>query len=115
MAEGGPDWPQIAALYDILYRMEPTPVIALNRAVALAETGDVPRALALVETLGPELSDYQPFHAARAALLARVGRIVDSRAAYDLAISLSASAKDAAFLVREREKLPVAGQPKKPA
>ncbi|MEY4984960.1 MAG: hypothetical protein RIR62_3226 [Pseudomonadota bacterium] len=106
MAEAGPDWPQIAALYDLLYRMEPTPVIALNRAVALAETGDAPRALAQVEALGPELAEYQPFHAARAALLARVGRIGDSRAAYDLAIRLAASAKDAAFLRRARENLP---------
>lgn len=106
MAEGGPDWPQIAGLYDALYRMEPTPVIALNRAVALAECGDPSRALGLVEALAAELSDYQPFHAARAALLARLGRIRDSRAAYDRAIRDAASAQDAAFLVRAREMLP---------
>ena len=106
MADGGPDWPQIAALYALLMRMEPTAVVALNHAVAVAESGEVPRALALVEPLGAELAGYQPFHAAQAALLARAGRIADSRAAYDRAIRLAASAKDAAFLVRARENLP---------
>lgn len=110
MAEGGPDWPQIAALYAVLWHMEPTAVIALNRAVALSESGDTPAALALVGPLETELAEYQPFHAVRAALLARVGRWDDSRVAYDRAIRLAATAQDAAFLVRAREKVPPAGQ-----
>ena len=109
MAEGGPDWPQIVGLYDVLLRMEPTPVIALNRAVALAETGEAGRALALVEGLAGPLADYQPYHAARAALLARVGRWSESRAAYDRALQ-GAGSEDAAFLIAAREKLPLAGQ-----
>lgn len=110
MAEGGPDWRQIAALYDVLLRLEPTAVVALNRAVALAECGDPAQALALVEALESELSDYQPFHAARAALLARLGRHADSRIAYDAAIRLAPSPTDAAFLVRAKENLPSEGQ-----
>jgi len=106
MAAPGPDWPQIAALYDVLYGMEPTPVIALNRAVARAETGDPAAALQEVEALGAVLNGYQPFHATRAALLARLGRWADSRAAYDRAIREAGSSEDAAFLTRARDALP---------
>lgn len=109
MAEGGPDWSQIAALYEVLMRMEPTPVVALNRAVALAETGEVVQALALLAPLAAELDGYQPYHAARAALLARVGRIADSRDSYDRALR-GATPQDAAFLIAAREKLPSDGQ-----
>lgn len=110
MTEGGADWPQIAALYDVLMRMEPTPVVALNRAVALAETGAATAALAVIEGLASALADYQPFHAARAALLARAGHGAEARAAYDRAIRDAPSAQDAAFLISAREKLPPAGQ-----
>lgn len=110
MAEGGADWPQIAALYDVLMRMEPTPVVALNRAVALAETGVIPAALALIDGLAADLADYQPFHAARAALLARAGQWAAAHAAFDRAIRDAPSAQDAAFLSMAREKLPPAGQ-----
>ncbi len=106
MADPAPDWPQIAALYARLHGLEPTPVIALNHAVALAEAGDLPRALAMIEPLEQPLQGYQPYQAARAALLARAGRIADSRAAYDRAITMAASPHDAAFLSKARAELP---------
>jgi RNA polymerase sigma factor (sigma-70 family) len=105
MAEDGPDWPQIAALYDVLWRLEPTPVIALNRAVALAESGALDAAIALLDGLAATLAEYQPYHAARAALLARVGHWAGADAAYDHAIRAAANPQDAAFLINAREKL----------
>lgn len=106
LATGGPDWPQIAALYDVLQRMEPTPVVALNRAVALAECGEGAAALRLVEALHGALSDYQPYHATRAALLARLGRTDESRNAYDRAIRGATTSQDATFLRNARDALP---------
>ena len=98
-----PDWPQILALYDGLFRYEPTPVIALNRAVALAETGPIALALEQLETLAAVLDSYQPFHAANAELLARLGRHTESFAAFNRAIELAASSADAAFLIKRRD------------
>ena len=98
----GPDWPQIALLYDSLYRMEPTPVVQLNRAVALAETGALGPALTILAQLGQSLDSYQPYHAARAEYLARSGDIAAARAAYDRAITLANSPADAAYLTRRR-------------
>lgn len=102
----GPDWPQIAALYGRLHAFEPTPVVTLNRAVAIAEAGDPARGLTLLEPLTPLLEDFQPFHAARAALLARLGQTDDSRAAYDRALALTIAPQDAAFLGKARAALP---------
>ena len=93
-----PDWPQIAALYARLHDVEPTPVVALNHAVALAEAGHPGPALARVESLAGALDDYQPFHAARADLLARTGRTSEARAAYAMAIQLATSDADRSFL-----------------
>jgi RNA polymerase sigma-70 factor (ECF subfamily) len=103
--DGGPDWPQIALLYDSLYRLEPTPVVQLNRAVALAETGLLPHALDLLGQLGAQLQDYQPFHAARAEYLARAGQIRQSHNAYDRALDLTTSVADATFLRQRRAAL----------
>jgi RNA polymerase sigma-70 factor (ECF subfamily) len=99
---GATDWTQIELLYDSLLRMEPSPVVALNRAVALAEAGHPDAALRAVEALSPQLADYQPFHAALADLLARLGRRDDSLKAYDRAIALSPTSADAAFLGKRR-------------
>ncbi len=98
MQDTGPDWPQIAALYARLYDFEPTPVIALNHAVALAESGHLAQALAQVDDLAPALDGYQPFHAARAALLARSGQVGAARLDFDRAIVLANSEADRAFL-----------------
>ena len=101
------DWPQIAALYDGLARYEPTPVIHLNRAVALAESGDLSAALDLLHSLAPALQDYQPYHAALAEYLMRADCLPAARAAYDRAIALAASSADAAYLLKRRAALPI--------
>ena len=98
----GSDWPQIALLYRGLMRHEPTPVVALNHAVALAEAQGAGAGLAAMEALATPLDDYQPFHAARADLLARTGRTEDALVAYDRAIALAASSADARFLGQRR-------------
>lgn len=100
MAEGGPDWPQIVALYVALWRHEPTAVVRLNTAVAIAEAGEVTKGLAVVEGLGEELADYQPWHAARAALLAQSGRKLDAVDAYARAVAMAPTPSEALFLQR---------------
>jgi RNA polymerase sigma factor (sigma-70 family) len=100
MADPGPDWPQIAALYGALLRYEPTPVIRLNAAVALAEAGDPVRGLAIVEDLGDTLADYQPWYAAHAALLAQTGARDKAATAYREAIALAPTRAEALFLGR---------------
>ena len=102
-----PDWPQIAALYGRLMMFEPTQVIALNLAVAIAESGSVAAALSQLAGLADALDGYQPFHAAHANLLARSGQIPESLAAYGRAIAMAASAADAAFLIKRRNLLMV--------
>jgi predicted RNA polymerase sigma factor len=92
------DWPQIAALYTRLHDFEPTPVVALNQAVALAESGHLPQALAQVEALAAQLDGYQPFHAARADLSARAGKTATAKLDYDRAIALATSPADRIFL-----------------
>jgi len=91
-----PDWPQLAALYGELARLTGSSVVELNRAVAIAEAGDVEAALALVERL--ELDSYHYLHAARADLLRRLDRIEDARAAYNRALTLVHSDAERRFL-----------------
>jgi RNA polymerase sigma factor (sigma-70 family) len=107
LRDTGPDWSQIAALYASLLAHEPTPVVMLNHAVALAETGALALALQVMAGLASALDDYQPFHAAQAEYLGRNGQWGESRAAYDRAIALSASSADAAYLANRRAALPV--------
>lgn len=99
-----PDWPQIAALYAALHSHEPTPVVRLNQAVALAESGALATALDRLAALAVPLADYQPYHAACAEYLARTGDTAAARAAYDRAIARATPA-DAAFLARRRDRL----------
>lgn len=103
-AEGATDWPQIAALYAGLARVEPTPVVRLNHAVALAEAGHFRAALAMLDAL-EGVEDYQPYHAARAMMLARLGDPA-APAAYDRAIALAPTEADARFLHEKRAGLP---------
>ena len=98
------DWPELAALYGELARVTGSPVAELNRAVAIAEAGDVESALALVETL--ELDRYHYLHATRAELLSRLDRLEDARAAYDRALELVHSDAERQFLERKRAELP---------
>ena len=90
------DWPQILVLYDHLLTLHPTPVVALNRAVAVAEVRGPAAALEAVQAL--ELQGYQPYHVVRAELLARLGRREDADAAYAQALELTANAAERAHL-----------------
>lgn len=97
------DWSQVVALYDQLVGLDPSPVIALNRAIAVAELDGPALALAAVDRLGPELTGYHPYHATRADLLRRLGYGRKSRAAYDKAIGLAANPAEIAYLSRRRD------------
>jgi RNA polymerase sigma-70 factor (ECF subfamily) len=97
------DWGQILQLYDQLLALAPGPIVALNRAVALAEVEGADAALRLVESL--DLDNYHLFHAIRADLLRRLGRFADAATAYDAAISRSDNAVERAFLQRQRDQL----------
>jgi RNA polymerase sigma-70 factor (ECF subfamily) len=98
------DWNQILQLYDQLMAVTPTLVVALNRAVALAEIRGAEEALSAIERL--DLDDYYLFHAVRADLLSRIGRNDDARRAYANAITLTANSAERAFLERARKALP---------
>ena len=97
------DWSQVLALYDQMYAATPTPVVALNRAVALAEVAGPASALTVVDAL--ELDRYHPYHATRADLLRRLGRHPEAVAAYDRAIALAANPAERAFLSGRRNAL----------
>ncbi len=97
------DWGQILALYDQLMAIAPTPVVALNRCVAVAEVHDPATALQLVDQLS--LDSYHLFHATRADLLRRLGRLDEAAAAYDAAIARAANRAERAFLQLRRDSL----------
>jgi RNA polymerase sigma-70 factor (ECF subfamily) len=97
------DWGQILALYDQLITVAPTPVVALNRCVALAELRGPSAALAIVDQLG--LDGYYLFHSTRADLLRRLGRREAARAAYDAAIARTANRAEQSFLRHQRDSL----------
>ena len=101
------DWHQILQLYDQLLALAPSPVAALNRAVALAEVQGHAAALEVLE--GLRLDSYHLFHAIRADLLRHLGRDADAALAYDAAIALTANAAEQAFLQRRRRELPQSG------
>ncbi|WP_406642733.1 RNA polymerase sigma factor [Amycolatopsis sp. WGS_07] len=100
------DWSQILALYDQLVRVDPSPIVALNRAVAVAELDGPDAALTAVDTLADRLAGYHPYHATRADLLRRLGRVEESRTAYDKAIELAGNTAERASLARRRAELP---------
>ena len=91
------DWSQIVALYDQLLVVAPTPVVALNRAIAIGELRDPAAALALVEEL-EDLDNYYPFHATRADLLGRLGRHGEAAAAYQRAAAMAPTEAEREFL-----------------
>jgi RNA polymerase sigma-70 factor (ECF subfamily) len=92
------DWSQIVVLYDQLLAVAPTPVVALNRAVAIGEVEGPAAALALVDEL--QLESYQPFHAARADLLSRLGREPEAATEYERAAALAPTDAERDFLRR---------------
>ncbi|MGW3345990.1 RNA polymerase sigma factor [Nonomuraea rubra] len=99
------DWSQILALYDQLVRLDSSPIIALNRAVAVAELDGPEVSLAIVDRLAEALDGYHAYHATRADLLRRLGRSRQSRAAYDRAIELAGNTGETAYLTRRRDQL----------
>jgi RNA polymerase sigma-70 factor (ECF subfamily) len=99
------DWSQVVALYDQLVRLDPSPIVALNRAIAVAELDGPEVALAAVDGLEDQLAGYHAYHATRADLLRRIGRSEESRAAYDEAIRLAGNTAEIAYLTRRREQL----------
>ncbi len=99
------DWSQVVALYDQLIRLDSSPIIALNRAVAIAELDGPEVALAAIDRLEGELADYHAYHATRADLLRRLSRYPQSRAAYDRAIELAGNTAETAYLLGRRDQL----------
>jgi RNA polymerase sigma-70 factor, ECF subfamily len=96
------DWPQVVALYDVLFALSPSPVVALNRAAAIAMRDGPQAGLALLDELAtePRLRDYHPLPAARADLLARLGRLAEAAAAYRQALELAGTEPERAHLRR---------------
>jgi RNA polymerase sigma-70 factor (ECF subfamily) len=99
------DWWQVVALYDQLVRLDSSPIVALNRAIAIAELDGPEVALADIGRLADSLDGYHAYHAARADLLRRLGRNDQSRAAYDRAIELAGNTAETAYLTRRRDEL----------
>ncbi len=97
------DWSQVVALYDQLTRLDPSPIVVLNRAVAIAELDGPELALSLVDRL--PLTGYHAWHAARAHLLRRLGRSVEAKQAYDAAIAATLNSAERAYLGRRRGEL----------
>ncbi|HEV8644441.1 MAG TPA: RNA polymerase sigma factor [Burkholderiales bacterium] len=104
---GATDWGQIVGLYDLLLRMEPSPVIELNRAVALAMRDGPEAGLAVVDAIlaRGELEDYRLAHAARADLCRRLGRSAEAEAAYQRALQLTHTGPERRFLERRLAEL----------
>nr|WP_308164463.1 DUF6596 domain-containing protein [Agromyces sp. ISL-38] len=99
------DWSQVVALYDQLVRLDPSPIVALNRAIAVAELDGADVALAIIDRLTDALNGYHAFHATRAELLRRLERRAESRAAYDRAIALAGNTAETAYLSHRRDEL----------
>jgi RNA polymerase sigma-70 factor (ECF subfamily) len=102
------DWTQIVALYNLLLRAEPSPVVELNRAVAVAMRDGAETGLLLVDAIlaRGDLSDYRLAHAARADLCRRLGQVAAARTAYERALSLTAQEPERRFLLHRLAGLP---------
>jgi RNA polymerase sigma-70 factor (ECF subfamily) len=101
------DWPQIVGLYDVLLRADPSPVVELNRAVAIAMRDGPQAGLVVVDTLlaRGELGDYHLAHSARADLCRRLGQTADARASYERALALTQQETQRRFLERRLREL----------
>lgn len=100
-----PDWAQIVALYDQLMRLDNSPIVQLNRAIAIGARDGLEVGLALVDALEGDLSHYHAYHAARADLLGRLGWGIASREAYEAAIHLAENTAEIAYLTRRRDQV----------
>jgi RNA polymerase sigma-70 factor (ECF subfamily) len=103
------DWPQIAALYGELLRFVPSPIVALNRAVAVAEAGSPEEGLVLIDQI-EGLDRYHLMHATRADFLRRLGRYSEAGDSYRLALELTRNPAEQDFLTRRLEQLGAAGR-----
>jgi RNA polymerase sigma-70 factor (ECF subfamily) len=103
------DWAQIDLLYQTLERLQPSPVVTLNRAVAVSKLRGPEAALAMIEPLAARLGGYFHFHGARGAFLQQLGRSKEAQAAFDEAISLANTAAEAAHIRQHLDKLRQAG------
>jgi RNA polymerase sigma-70 factor (ECF subfamily) len=103
------DWIQIVGLYDVLARADPSPVVELNRAVALAMRDSPSAGLALIDVIltRGDLQDYHLAHAARADLCRRLGRTAESRVSYERALELAKQEPERRFLKRRIKELPI--------
>jgi RNA polymerase sigma-70 factor (ECF subfamily) len=99
------DWPQIVALYDHLYSLMPTPVVALNRAIAVAEVDGPAAALSRIDDIAADLDSYHLMHAARGTMLRRLGRRDDARVAFERAADLVSTEADRRFLAQQIDEL----------
>ena len=100
-----PDWEQISLLYGSLWAHEPTPVVALNWAIAIAEIGQSELALSKIEALENDLKTFQPFYAAYAEILSKLERVDKAKVAYETAIQLSQNSASRKFLEKRLQKL----------
>ncbi|MFS2054365.1 RNA polymerase subunit sigma-24, partial [Variovorax sp. CT11-76] len=101
-------WPQIVGLYDVLLRLDPSPVAELNRAAGPSRIAIAAAGLALVDALFArgELADYHLAHGARAELCRRLGRLGEARGAYERALALARQQPERQFLARQLASLP---------
>ncbi len=105
------NWRQIAANYDRLYAMTPTPIVALNRAIAIAEADGPAEALRVTDRLAADLAGYHLFHAARGTMLRRLGRLDEARSALESAAEVAPTDADRRFLADQIESLPSRRRP----
>ena len=105
---GATDWAQIVGLYDVLARADPSPVVVLNRAAAVAMRDGPAAGLALIDAIlaRGDLDDYRLAHAARADLCRRLGRTAEARASYQRALALTLQEPERRFLERRLRELP---------
>ena len=99
------DWAGIDQLYETLERMQPSPVVTLNRAVAVAKVEGAEAALAMIESLEPRLGGYFHFHGARGAFLLEMGQADEARVAFDRAIALARTAAEAAHIRQHLDRM----------
>jgi RNA polymerase sigma-70 factor (ECF subfamily) len=97
------DWSQIVTLYDQLLGFASSPIVQLNRSIALAETGEVAKALESVDRL--ELGDYHLYHATRGDLLERLGRLEEAAEAYSAAAALTSNAAEKTHLAKSERRV----------
>ena len=101
MIKGGPDWKQISLLYGSLWHHEPSPVVALNWAVVMAELGELKLAARKLDAIKAELCEFQPWFAARAHVYSAMGQVEDARSAYHSAIEIAPSRSSRLFLQKK--------------